>query len=105
MKWNTVRSITLLLINDSQLCHIFLGIDPVSNMNHKAYLNNLCVDAEKHLMEMMKKAFNSQDQIAADNPLFYEVLQHTNFLKEKCESFYGRDALLKVKLFANILSY
>ena len=66
------------------------------NSGHKDYLTKLCKDAEDHMVAMLNKSLNTKEQIAAGNPLFYEVLQHTVFLKEKCQSFHGRDSTLKV---------
>ena len=71
------------------------GIDPQENDKHKAYLGQLCHEAETHLSEMIEKSLDQKRRLVSGNPLFREVLQHVVFLKEKCKMFHGRNATLE----------
>ena len=74
------------------------GIDPNINKSHAEYLGYLCKQAETRLVAMLDKQLNSHRRAtsatSSENPLFHEVLQHTQFLKQKCKTFHGREGTL-----------
>ncbi|KAK7466741.1 hypothetical protein BaRGS_00037150 [Batillaria attramentaria] len=72
------------------------GIDE-NNSDHKAYLRTFCDTFTARMMEMIDRSSQSSKKLGFNKAegLDQEVRVHLRFCREKCETFFGRDAILQ----------
>nr|XP_006819758.1 PREDICTED: leucine-rich repeat and WD repeat-containing protein KIAA1239-like [Saccoglossus kowalevskii] len=73
------------------------GIDPSKVTSHKDHVDSLCWNVEDKLIDLITSAISENKHFFKNNndELFYEVHHHMNICKSYCQTFVGRDEVLK----------
>ncbi|XP_055958767.1 NACHT domain- and WD repeat-containing protein 1 [Patella vulgata] len=66
------------------------GVDPTKEESHRLYISKLADDFEKSIKDGIQRAIQEKQSNILNNTICQEVIQHINFCKNKCHSFYGR---------------
>ncbi|KAK6174034.1 hypothetical protein SNE40_017384 [Patella caerulea] len=66
------------------------GVDPTKEESHRLYISKLADDFERSIKDGIKRAIQEKQSNVSNNTICQEVIQHINFCKHKCHSFYGR---------------
>lgn len=73
----------------------YAGVNP-KNPDHEEYLSRLCVDFETSLKQQIHSGIAQRSEEVSRDPVYSEVIQHSQFCRAKARNFHGREYLVDV---------
>ena len=70
----------------------------LEDRQHREYVDEFCDKFEENCKDMIVAGVHKEQMSEINDPIYSEVVQHIKFAKSKCETFLGREDILKVRV-------